>query len=81
VALKKAGQNSLRLEKIELINYNTGIKDSNDLEAGTKTTSVAVEASGIHRPYWWVSPVLPKTKVMRLLRLPIRFRFIRMFPQ
>ncbi len=47
MALKLAGEEIGIQEKIETIIYQPGVKDSGDLEAGTKTITTTAEASGL----------------------------------
>ena len=54
-------------EKLEVLLYQPGLQDSDDLETGTKTITAAVEASGLGNASYTVSLTLPRPTDDRLV--------------
>lgn len=64
--LKLAGEFEVGQEKIELLSYSPGVKDTGDLEAATKTITATTEATGLGNADYSASLTLPKPSDARL---------------
>lgn len=61
-------------ERIESIGYQPGLQDSGDMEAGTKSITATIEATGIANADYNVTLTLPKPDDIRLSVLRIAAR-------